>query len=87
MFPLLQLKTTALDFGIPDISATRMLLLYALMLGVSMIPYALLYISLRRADHPASIAAKAPPATASPSIFGKLAARLHVHRHPELLHH
>jgi hypothetical protein len=44
---IVELKATALDYGIPGVSPTLMLLLVVLMFSVPMIPYLFLYLSLR----------------------------------------
>jgi hypothetical protein len=86
MFSLIQLKTMTLDAGIPGISPTHMLLIFAMVLAIPMIPYFFLYLSLQ--DHQARQArASKAPHVAHHNPFGKLAAWLHAHRHPALLHH
>ncbi len=74
MLSIVEFKTTALDHGIPGITATHMLLLFLLMLAVSMIPYLFLFLSL--------LDQKSRPSTSR-----KMFAWVHWHRHPELLHH
>jgi len=80
VFPTVELKAAALDYGIPGISPTHMLLLFLMMLSVSMIPYLFLYLSLRDEQSRASRSSTAKP-------FKSWTAWLHAHRHPELLHH
>ncbi len=82
MFSIVELKATALEYGIPGISQTLLPLLFAMMLAISMIPYLFLYLSLRdkRAQAPASSRLAAKP-------FRQLTAWVHAHRHPQLLHH
>ena len=75
MFSIVELKTATLDYGIPAVSQTLLLLLFALMIGISMIPYYFLYVSLSEK--------KGKP---SPKHAGTFARWLHAHRHP-LLHH
>jgi hypothetical protein len=76
MFSLVELKTATLDYGIPDVSQALLLLLFLMMLGISMIPYYFLYVSL--GDK------KGKPST---KHAGRFATWLHTHRHPHLLHH
>ena len=80
MLTIVQLKTTALDIGIPGISQTQMVLIFGMMIAISMIPYFLLYISLRER-------AKAPVSAKHVGFVERIATWLYVHRHPELLHH
>ena len=82
MFSLVELKTMTLDKGIPGVSPALMLLLFALMLALSMIPYALLYVSLREKK-----GAEAARVSHVPGFAKRMIAWVHVHRHPELLHH
>ena len=70
-----ELKTATLDAGIPGISPVLVLLLFALMLAISMIPYFFLYRSLRDKAIPASKPVR------------KMFEWTHGHRHPHLLHH
>ncbi len=81
MFSIVELKTMTLDKGIPGVSPT-VTLLFALMFAISMIPYALLYVSLR--DRKGAEAARVSQA---PGFARRIVAWVHVHRHPELLHH
>jgi hypothetical protein len=81
MFSLLQLQTATLDKGIPGISLLDTALLFLLIFAVSMLPYALFYWSLREK-------AKAPEAAGAPhGGFAKLTGWMHMHHHPQLLHH
>ncbi len=82
MFSIVELKTMTLDYGIPGVSPTLTLLLFALMLAISMIPYALLYVSLRDKK-----GAEAVRVSHVPDFAKRMIAWVHVHRHPELLHH
>ncbi len=82
MFLIVELKTATLDYGIPGISQAHMLLLFLMMISVSMIPYLFLYLSLRDKSGKAPVSSEA-----STKPFSKLAAWMHAHRHPELLHH
>ncbi len=77
MFSLVELKTAILDQGIPGMSPLDTALAFLLMFGVSMIPYAMFYLSLRKS-------AKAPEAAHGP--FAKLTAWMHMHHHPQPLH-
>ena len=79
MFSLLELKTVVLDQGIPGVSPLHMALLFLLMFGVSMIPYALLYLSLRQ-NRPTVPEA----ASVQHGSFAKLAGWMHG---PQPLHH
>jgi hypothetical protein len=76
---IVELKTTALDIGIPGISQAEMVLIFGMMLAISMIPYFLLYQSLE--EKPA-----AAPARKTSAFVERIAAWFHVHRHP-VLHH
>lgn len=80
MLTIVELKTTALDVGIPGISQAQMVLIFGMMIAISMIPYFFLYLSLR--EKPA-----AAPARKHSPFVEKIAAWVHAHRHPELLHH
>ncbi len=82
MFSIVELETMTLDKGIPGVSPTLLLLLFALMFAISMIPYALLFVSLR--DRKGAEAARVSQA---PGFARRIVAWVHVHRHPELLHH
>lgn len=80
MFSIVELKTTALDSGIPGVSPTHMLLLFLMTLSIPMIPYLFLFLSLREEK------GKAPrPLRTSP--IRRMITWMHAHRHPELLHH
>lgn len=80
MFSIVELKTAILDYGI-SISPMHMLLMYLLMLLVPMIPYLFLYLSLRDEESSAPKAARAARMREFTTRW------LHIHRHPELLHH
>lgn len=80
MFSIVELKTTALDNGVPGVSPTHMLLLFLMMLAISMIPYLFLFLSLGNEKGGASKSLRVSP-------FRKMSAWVHVHWHPELLHH
>lgn len=80
MFSLVDLQTATLDKGIPGISPIDTALLFLLMFGVSMFPYALFYWSLREKKAPEAAGAAHGP-------FAKLTAWMHMHRHPQPLHH
>lgn len=80
MLSIVQLKTTALDVGIPGISQVHMLLIFGMMLAISMIPYFFLYLSLREQG-------RAPVSRKHSPIVEKITAWVHAHRHPQLLHH
>ena len=82
MFSIVELRTMTLDSGIPGVSPTLVLLLFALMFAISMIPYALLYVSLRDKK---GVEAVRPSHV--PRFARRMIAWVHVHRHPELLHH
>lgn len=73
-----ELKTAALDYGIRGISPIEMVLVFGMMFAVSMIPYFLLYLSLRPRRTAEGLAA---------GSIGKMSRWLHPQRHPELLHH
>jgi hypothetical protein len=75
MFSLVELKAATLDYGIPGISQTPLLLIFLMMLGISMIPYFFLYLSLGDKK-----------SEASTKHAGKFATWLHAHRHPLLNH-
>ena len=81
MFSLVALKTAILDQGIPGMSPLDTALAFLLMFGIPMIPYAILYLSLRQRPN----AAEAAGAAHGP--FAKMTAWMHAHRHPQLLHH
>ena len=88
MFSIVELKATALEYGIPGVSPTHMLLLFLMMLSISMIPYLFLLRSLRDEEGRASTSLRASPIlefTTKP--LRKMIAWVHAHRHPELLHH
>jgi hypothetical protein len=84
VFSIIELKTATLDYGIPGISPTHMLLVYLMMFAVSMIPYLFLFLSLRDKRGLGSISLSASPTT---KPFRKIFGWLQAHRHPELLHH
>jgi hypothetical protein len=71
---IVELRTQTLDYGIPGISDVHLLLLFALMLAISMIPYFFLYRSLR------DKVVRSKPVR-------KMFEWTHGHRHPHLLHH
>ena len=85
MFSIVELKTATLDYGTPGISQTLLVLLFLMMLGISMIPYLFLFLSLRENQSRASLLVKASHVTEKP--FNKVIAWMHAHRHPQLLHH
>jgi hypothetical protein len=76
VFALVQLKTTPLDIGIPGFSAVPVLLVFLMILAIPMIPYLFLYLGLRNEGSKQ----RQPPRRT-------IADRLHLHRHPVLLHH
>ena len=80
MFSIVDLTTRTLDYGIPGISPALAVLLLLLILGLPMIPYVVQYVALREKESRASNAVAISP-------FEKMIAWVHVHRHPELLHH
>jgi hypothetical protein len=85
---IVQLKTAALDYGIPGVSPIHMLLLYLMAFAIPMIPYAFLYLSLRDERGRASLSPRATPILEfTIQSFRKTIAWMHAHRHPELLHH
>ncbi len=86
MFSIIELKATALDYGIPGVSPMLMLLLFLMTLSVPMIPYLFLFISLRDKQGRASMSLTASP-TLELTPFGRMIAWVHAHRHPEMLHH
>lgn len=78
MFLLLQLKEMRLDSGTLGISQVDALLLFILILGITMVPYSFLVRSLgERKDG----------GRRSPSVLHRALDWMHLHRHPELLHH
>ena len=88
MFSIVERKAAALDYGIPVVSPTQMLLVFLMMLAIPMIPCLFLYLSLRDEKVRASMLSGTSPIlefTAKP--FRKMNAWVHAHRHPELLHH
>jgi hypothetical protein len=76
VFSIVELKATALEYGIPGVSPAHMVLLFLIAFSIPMIPYLLLYLSL-----------KASPTLKLVNTFGKFTAWVHAHGHPELLHH
>jgi choline-glycine betaine transporter len=88
VFSIVQLKVTALDYGIAGLSVTQMVLLFLMMFLVPMIPYLFLFLSLREKKATAAMSLRALPIlefTTKP--FREFIAWVHTHRHPELLHH
>ena len=85
MFSIVELRATALDYGIPGASPAHMLLLVLLMFSVPMIPYLFLYLSLR--DQPSGPSISSPILEFITKPFRKMIAWVHTHRHPELVHH
>jgi hypothetical protein len=83
VFLIVQLQTAPLDAGVPA-SQMRWVLILLLMVVLPMIPYLLLYLSLREKNASASKPAKA---SLIREFARKIAASFHVHRHPEPLHH
>lgn len=83
MFAILQLRAMPLDYGITGFSATRVVLIFGMMLAVSMIPYVLLYISLGKKEEKESLSI----ATAQPKPVGRITALLHANKHPQPVHH
>lgn len=67
-----------LDSGTLGISQADAVLLFILILGLPMVPYIFQYRALRER--------KAGEKT-SPGLFHRALEWMHVHRHPELLHH
>jgi hypothetical protein len=88
VFSIVELKATALDYGIPGVSPTHLLLFFLMTLAIPMIPYLFLFLSLREEKVRTALSPGASPIlefTAKP--FRKMSAWVHAHRHPELLHH
>lgn len=79
MLMIAELKTMALDAGIPGISQAQMLLIFGMAIAISMIPYFFLYRSLREKPQGA-------PAREHSAFVERLNAWVHAHRHP-VLHH
>jgi len=77
VFSLVELKTATLDAGIPGISLMHAMLLLLMITAIPIIPYAIYYLSLKKAEHEKN--AKTRPS--------KIAAWMHAHRPPILLHH
>lgn len=86
MFSIVELKTAALDYGIPGVSPAHMLLLFLVAYAIPMIPYLFLYLSLRDGKRGASLKAS-PVLESTEKPFGKITTLLHAHRHSEPLHH
>jgi hypothetical protein len=80
MFSLIQVNTATLDKGIPGITPLDTALLFLLLFAVPMFPYFLFYLSLREKKAP-------EPAGVPHRPFAKLTGWMHMHRHPQLLHH
>lgn len=80
MFALVELKTAALDIGIPGMSPLGAALAFLLMFGLPMIPYAIFYRSLREKR-------STTPEAADHRPFEKFMGWMHMHHHPQLLHH
>jgi hypothetical protein len=80
MFSFVELKTAILDHGIPGITPLDTALLFLLLFGVPMFPYFLFYLSLREKKAPEAAAAHHRP-------FARLADWMHMHRHPQPVHH
>lgn len=88
MFSIVELKTAALDYGIPGISPTQMLLIFLMMLSLSMIPYLFLYLSLRDEQGTASKSLRASHILAfTTRPFRRMTAWVHAHHLPPVLHH
>lgn len=85
MFSIVELKTTTLDIGIPGVSPIQMLLFFAMMLAISMIPYLFLFVSLRNNKDSMS-PGPSPILAFTAEHLRRLGAWIHVHRHP-VLHH
>lgn len=85
MFSIIELKTTALDQGIPNVSPAHMMLFVLLICSVPMIPYLFLYLSLR--EEPSGQSMSSPILEFITKPFRQLIAWVHTHRHLELLHH
>jgi hypothetical protein len=80
MFSIVQLKSAALDFGVPGISRTLTMLIFLMMFAIPAIPYVFLYFSLRDKK-------SRPSPSSKPSTIRAMTAWLHAHHHPHLLHH
>lgn len=78
MFLNVELHTATLDRGIPGVSPTEMLLIFAMMLLISMVPYFFLYVSLRP---------KRSAVASAKNSFSNVTGWLHNYRRHELLHH
>jgi hypothetical protein len=74
VFSIVELKTMALDSGIPGVSPAFMLLIFLMMLSISMIPYALLYISLSEEPGRASSLTVSPVRELKGRPFQRIAA-------------
>ena len=88
MFAIVALKTATLDYGIAGISPLHMLLLMLMMMAIPMIPYAFLYRSLRDKEAGLrSVSSAAPQPGFWSAGMRKMSTWVHVHRHPQPLHH
>ena len=79
MFSLVELKTMGLDTL--GISQLRTILYFLLMFGIPMVPYFFLYHSLREVE------TTQPAPQREGFRFRKLMDWMHIHRHPQPLHH
>jgi len=85
VFSIFELKTMALDNGIPGISQTQLMLLFLMIVAIAMIPYSFLYLSLR--DKTTSTLRTSPTLEFVVKPLRRILSSMHLHRHPELLHH
>ncbi len=87
MFSIVELKAATLDYGIPGVSPARMLLIFAMMLCISMIPYLFLYLSLRDKRPGQSTSFRSSRILEfTTKRLRKMITWVDAHRHPALLH-
>lgn len=87
MFSIIQLKAAALDYGISGVTPMHMMLFFLMTSLIPIIPYLFLYLSLpdEHGRTPMSSRVTHPRLLMRP--VGRMAAWLHAHHHPQLLHH
>ncbi len=86
MFSIVTLTSSTLDAGTPGLSELQTILLLLMILGIPMIPYLILHRTWRGQER-AALLGHSRVLEMLEWPFHQMAEWIHMHRHPELLHH
>ena len=86
MFSIVTLTSSGLDAGTPGLSELQTIVLLLMILGIPMIPYLILH-RIWRGQETAAWRRHWPVLELMEHPFHRIAEWIHLHRHPQLLHH